>query len=234
MGMQISNSYANTYAYNIGNGKQTQTASNTETTQVNKYSSANQVEGAKTSNDEYIKSLQQKNPKLNILTGYGNGSAGSSNYPEKIDVTIAPGFLTKMASDPELAAKYEKNLADIPAACKWGESMIRSMTGDTVYEFRFYIDENGNMSAGSVSGPSQKKKEFERSRQRAQQQKDNFNKRLEEQKKSRKEEKEKSEKLLEKRRETKKAEATNSDDKMVILHRNMKIDETYKPFDHQI
>lgn len=112
--------------------------------------------------------------------------------------------------------------------------MIRSMTGDTVYEIRFYIDENGNMSAGSVSGPSQKKAEFERSRQRAQQQKDNFNKRLEEQKKSRKEEKEKSEKLLEKCREAKKVKATNSDDKMVILHRNTRIDKTYKPFDYQI
>ena len=234
MAIQISNSYVNAYAYNTGNGKQTQTASNTETAQANKNSSVNQVEGAKTSNDEYIKTLQQKNPKLNILSGYGNGSAGSSNYPEKIDVTIAPGFLAKMASDPELAAKYEKNLADIPAACKWGESMIRSMTGDTVYEFRFYIDENGNMSAGSVSGPSQKKKEFERSRQRAQQQKDNFNKRLEEHKKTRKEEKEKIEKMLEKRREAKKAETTNSDDKMVILHSNTRIDETYKSFDHQI
>lgn len=234
MSMQISNSYANAYAYNTGNSKQTQTASNIETVQTNKNSSANQVEGVATNIDEYIKFLQQKNPKLNILSGYGNGSAGSSNYPEKIDVTIAPDFLAKMASNPELAAKYEKNLADIPAACKWGESMIRSMTGDTVYEIRFYIDENGNMSAGSVSGPSQKKAIFERSRQRAQQQKDDFNKRLEERKKSRKEEKEKSEKLLEKRREVKKAETTNSGDTMVISRRNTGIDETYKPFNQQI
>ena len=85
-----------------------------------------------------------------------------------------------MEADPKLAAEYEKNLADIPAACKRGESMIRSMTGNRVYEFRFYIDENGNMSAGSVSGPSEKRGMFERSGQKAKQQKEEFDKRIEE------------------------------------------------------
>lgn len=170
MAMEISNaynSYANTYASGAGSKKQT--------------------------SSDYLAELQEKNPKLNILTGYSNGAAGSSNYPEKINVTIAPEFLAKMQADPKLAAEYEKNLADIPAACKWGESMIRAMTGNTVYEFRFYIDENGNMSAGSVSGPSEKRAMFERSRQKAKQQKEEFEKRIEERIKASAEKKEKAE-----------------------------------------
>ena len=128
---------------------------------------------------DYLAKLQKKNPKLNLLTGYGNGIPGSSNYPEKIDVTIASGFLAKMASDPGLAEKWEKTLSEIPAACKWGESMIHAMTGDTVYEFRFYIDENGNMSAGSVSGPAGKRALYERLRQQRKQQKEDFDRRME-------------------------------------------------------
>lgn len=144
---------------------------------------------------DYLAALQKKNPKLNILTGYSNGAAGSSNYPKKINVTIAPEFLAKMESDPKLAAEYEKNLADIPTACKWGESMIRAMTGNTVHEFRFYIDENGNMSAGSISGPSRKREMFEHSRQKAKQQKEDFDKRI----KASVEKKEKAEKSKEKK-----------------------------------
>lgn len=184
MAMEISNaynSYANTYANETGSKKPVSESRNAAKTD-------------KTDTSDYLAGLQKKNPKLNILTGYSNGSAGSSNYPEKIDVTIAPGFLEKMASDPKLAAEYEKNLADIPSACKWGESMIHAMTGDTVYEFRFYIDENGNMSAGSVSGPGKKREMFERSRQRAKQQKEEFNKRIEERIKASAEKKEKTEK----------------------------------------
>ena len=167
MAMEISNvynSYANTYTNGAGNKKQ---ASESKETSKTASTSA-----AKTSSSDYLAELQKKYPKLNLLTGYSNGTPGSSNYPEKINVTIAPEFLAKMQSDPKLAAEYEKNLADIPAACKWGESMIHAMTGDTVYEFRFYIDENGNMSAGSVSGPSEKREEFERSRKQAKQQKE--------------------------------------------------------------
>ena len=202
MPMEISNTYKN-YASTYTNGtdgkKQT-----SETKTTTKTDNANITSAAKTNTSDYLAELQKKYPKLNILTGYSNGSAGSSNYPEKINVTINPGFLAKMESDPELAAKYEKNLADIPAACKWGESMIRAMTGDTVYEFRFYIDENGNMSAGSVSGPSEKREAFERTRQHAKQQKEEYNKRLEEHIKASAEKKEKVEKqIAEKRAENK-------------------------------
>lgn len=192
MAMEISNaysSYANTYANGAGSKK---AASESRT--VAKTDKTDTSAAARTATSDYLTELQKKNPKLNLLTGYSNGSAGSSNYPEKIDVTIAPGFLEKMASDPKLAAEYEKNLADIPSACKWGESMIHAMTGDTVYEFRFYIDENGNMSAGSVSGPGKKREIFERSRQRAKQQKEDYAKRIEERIKSNAEKKEKTEK----------------------------------------
>lgn len=155
----------------------------------NSYASTSFV--AKAGTSDYLAELQKKNSKLNLLTGYSNGTPGSSNYPEKINVTIAPEFIAKMEADPKLAAEYEKNLTDIPAACKWGESMIRAMTGNTVYEFRFYIDENGNMSAGSVSGPREKREMFERSRQKARQQKEEFDKRIEERIKASAEKKEK-------------------------------------------
>ena len=189
MAMEISNvysSYASTYTNGIDSKKQA-----SESKETSKTTNAS---AAKSGTSDYLAELQKKYPKLNLLTGYSNGAAGSSNYPEKINVTIAPEFLTKMQSDPKLAVEYEKNLADIPAACKWGESMIRAMTGDTVYEFRFYIDENGNMSAGSVSGPSEKRAMFERSRQKAKQQKEEFDKRIEERRKASAEKKEKAEK----------------------------------------
>lgn len=202
MAMEINNvynSYASTYAKAADNknaASESRTATKTDKTDTSAV--------AKTGTSDYLAELQKKNPKLNILTGYSNGSAGSSNYPEKIDVTIAPGFLEKMASDPKLAAEYEKNLADIPSACKWGESMIHAMTGDTVYEFRFYIDENGNMSAGSVSGPGKKREMFERSRQRAKQQKEDYAKRLEERIKTSAEKKEKTEKMMAEKKAEKK------------------------------
>ncbi len=175
MAMEISgtyNSYASTYTNGTESKKQTESKATTKTDKANSSSAV------KAGTSDYIAELQKKNPKLNILTGYSNGAAGSSNYPEKINVTIAPEFLAKMESDPKLAAEYEKNLEGIPAACKWGESMIRAMTGNTVYEFRFYIDKNGNMSAGSVSGPGRKREMFEHSRQKAKQQKEEFEKRI--------------------------------------------------------
>ena len=204
MAMEISNNYSN-YASSYTNG--TDSKKQTESKAATKTDKANSSSAAKAGTSDYLAELQNKNPKLNLLTGYSNGTPGSSNYPEKINVTIAPEFLAKMESDPKLAAEYEKNLADIPAACKWGESMIRSMTGNTVYEFRFYIDENGNMSAGSVSGPSEKREMFERSRQKAKQQKEEFDKRIEERIKASAEKREETEKLMaEKRAERKEQE----------------------------
>ena len=204
MAMEISrayNSYASTYTNGTESKKQTESKATTKTDKATSSSAA------KAGTSDYLAELQKKNPKLNLLTGYSNGTPGSSNYPEKINVTIAPEFLAKMESDPKLAAEYEKNLADIPAACKWGESMIRTMTGNTVYEFRFYIDENGNMSAGSVSGSSEKREMFERSRQKAKQQKEEFDKRIEERIKASAEKKEETEKLAaEKRAERKEQE----------------------------
>lgn len=188
MAMEISNAY-NSYTSTYTSG--TDSKKQTESKVATKTDKANSSSAAKAGTSDYLAELQKKYPKLNLLTGYSNGTPGSSNYPEKTNVTIAPEFLAKMESDPKLAAEYEKNLADIPAACKWGESMIRAMTGNTVYEFRFYIDENGNMSAGSVSGPSQKREMFERSRQKAKQQKEEFNKRIEEHIKASAEKKEK-------------------------------------------
>lgn len=201
MAMEISSAY-NNYASTYTNG--TDSKKQTENKVATKTDKANSSSAAKTNTSDYLSELQKKNPKLNILAGYSNGTPGSSNYPEKINVTIAPGFLAKMESDPKLAAEYEKNLADIPAACKWGESMIHAMTGNTVYEFRFYIDENGNMSAGSVSGPSEKREMFERSRQKAKQQKEEFDKRIEENIKASVEKKEKTEKLVAEKRAGKK------------------------------
>ena len=213
MAMEISNNYSN-YASSYTNG--TDSKKQTESKAATKTDKANSSSAAKAGTSDYLAELQNKNPKLNLLTGYSNGTPGSSNYPEKINVTIAPEFLAKMEADPKLAAEYEKNLADIPAACKWGESMIRSMTGNSVYEFRFYIDENGNMSAGSVSGPSEKREMFERSRQKAKQQKEEFDKRIEERIKASAEKREEAEKLAaEKRAERKEQEEQRATRKTV-------------------
>ncbi|MDE7433356.1 MAG: hypothetical protein K2N34_15785 [Lachnospiraceae bacterium] len=157
MSMQITNSYVNAYTYfTENNAGKTSAKKNTNNEQVNKEQSDKQVSSKSSETEEYFKNLQQKNPKLNIMSGYpANVSAKQSvNRSQKIDVTIAPNILEKMASDSETAAKWEKALAGIPAAYEWSCAAINAMTGSKMLYMHYWIDENGNMGACSASGPS--------------------------------------------------------------------------------
>ena len=62
----------------------------TECKAATKTDKTNSSSVAKAGTSDYRTELQKKYPKLNILTGYSNGTPGSSNYPEKTNVTIAP------------------------------------------------------------------------------------------------------------------------------------------------
>ena len=127
----------------------------TESKAATKTDKTNSSSAAKAGTSDYRAELQKKYPKLNILTGYSNGTPGSSNYPEKTNVTIAPEFLAKMESDPKLAAEYEKNLADIPAACKWGESMIHAMIYLNDTDIRTIIEAAKEDNAGRANTKQQ-------------------------------------------------------------------------------
>jgi len=152
MAMEISNTYngyANTYAGRAESKKavsESRTAGKTDKTGTSAE--------AKTSTSDYLAKLQKKNPILNIQGGYGNKGMGSGSYPDKIDVTIAPNILEEMGANPEMAEKWEKALAGIPAAASWAASAINGMTGSHMLYIRYWIDENGNMGACSASGPS--------------------------------------------------------------------------------
>lgn len=131
----------------------------------------NLVNGSQASSKEqedYVKQLQGKNPQIDISVGKADKNAKASNYYGKTDVRIDPKFLDKMMADPELADKYEKMLADIPALDRWADSMIKAMTGSEVKYRQVWIDEDGNMGSMVITGPSeaQKKQNEEKVREK--------------------------------------------------------------------
>lgn len=111
-----------------------------------------------TTDEDYLNELQKKNPQINITVGKADKSQNTSNSTGRTDVIIAPEFLDKMTKDPELAAKYEKILSDIPVLNKWADSMIKAMTGSEVKYRAVWIDENGNMGSMCVTGPGEAQK----------------------------------------------------------------------------
>lgn len=125
------------------------------------YSSVSKIE---TNQNDYInqndllKKLQQKNPKLSITVGNSDINANTAKSIEKTDVRIAPEILDKMKNDSQIAAKYENMLSKIPALDKWADSMIKSMTGSDVKYRQVWIDKDGNMGSMCITGPSESQK----------------------------------------------------------------------------
>ena len=117
-----------------------------------------------TTKEEYLSELNKRHSSLNIMAGGVNRNYNSGNYPNKVDVMIAPSILVKMASDPKEAQKYEKMLSDIPMCEKWANSAIKSMTGNEVKYRQVWIDENGNMGSFSISGPSERQQKMDAKR----------------------------------------------------------------------
>lgn len=169
MAMEISNnysSYASSYTNTVDNNKKKTTENSTAKAEENS-----------ATKEEYLSELNKRYSSLNIMTGGVNKNYNSGNYPNKVDVMIAPSILAKMASDPKEAQKYEKMLSDIPMCEKWANSAIKAMTGNEVKYRQVWIDENGNMGSFSISGPSEKQQKMDA--QRKENEKRAFEERLE-------------------------------------------------------
>lgn len=133
--------YENTYALSK---KEAVKKEETKETAVMKKS----AEAAKkSSNEEYLKSLQKQVPYMKLQIGYGI----NTNNDGKVNVLdVNPKLLEKMQNDPKAAKKYTQRLKDIEAATKWVDNYMKSM-GSTVIVRHCYVDENGNFSNFSIS-----------------------------------------------------------------------------------
>lgn len=134
------------------------------TGKYNNNANYSQVSKTETKQKDYInqndllKKLQEKNPKLSITVGNSDRNANTVKSKGKTDVRIAPEILDKMKNDPQIAAKYENMLSKIPALDKWADSMIKSMTGSDVKYRQVWIDKDGNMGSMCITGPSEGQK----------------------------------------------------------------------------
>lgn len=133
--------YENTYALSK---KEAVKKEGTKETAVMKKS----AEAAKkSSNEEYLKSLQKQVPYMKLQIGYGI----NTNNDGKVNVLdVNPKLLEKMQNDPKAAKEYTQRLKDIEAATKWVDNYMKSM-GSIVIVRHCYVDENGNFSNFSIS-----------------------------------------------------------------------------------
>lgn len=135
------NAYENLYVSNKNNvSKQTKTNETKETSAV-------KTETAKkSSNEEYLKTLQKQVPYIKLQTGYGL----NANKDGKVNIVdVNPKLLEKMQNDPEAAEEYTQRLKDIESAAKWVDGWEKSM-GYTAIVRHGYVDENGNFSSFAV------------------------------------------------------------------------------------
>lgn len=134
MAMEITNNY-NTYesAYAV---------QKTETEKVKAKDNK-----TKSSNEEYLKSLQKQVPYMKLQIG----NAVNTKNDGKVDVLdINPKLLEKMQNDPDAAKKYGQRIKDVENAHKFVDNYLKS-TGSTVVCSHAYLDENGNYCNFTVS-----------------------------------------------------------------------------------
>lgn len=135
------NAYENLYVSNKNN-----VAKQAKTGETDEISAVKTEAVEKSSNEEYLKSLQKQVPYIKLQTGYGL----NTNKDNKVNVVdLNPKLLEKMQNDPEAAKEYTQRLKDIESATKWVDGWEKSM-GYTAIVRHSYVDENGNFSSFAV------------------------------------------------------------------------------------
>lgn len=132
------NVYENTYVSSINEAtKKEETVTKQRSTETTK----------KSSNEEYLKSLQKQIPYMKLQIGYGVNTKNDG----KVDVLdINPKLLEKMQNDPKAAKEYTQRLKDVESAHKYVDNFLKA-TGSTVICSHAYVDENGNYCNFTVS-----------------------------------------------------------------------------------
>ncbi|MBD5471302.1 MAG: hypothetical protein HDR19_09460 [Lachnospiraceae bacterium] len=132
--------YENTYATSRKEAAKKEETNETTATQKNTKTAK------KSSNEEYLKSLQKQVPYIKLQTGYGINTSKDG----KVNVVdVNPKLLEKMQNDPKAAKEYTQRLKDVEAAVKWVDNFEKSM-GYTAVVRHGYVDENGNYSNFAV------------------------------------------------------------------------------------
>ena len=140
-------SYANAYEnLYVSKRNESNVSKQTKASETDGTSTAKTETAKKSSNEEYLKSLQEQVPYIKLQTGYGL----NANNDGKINVVdVNPKLLGKMQKDPEAAKEYTQRLKDIESATKWVDGWEKSM-GYTAIVRHGYVDENGNFSSFAV------------------------------------------------------------------------------------
>ena len=116
-------------------------SSRQKTNEVNETSGMKMETTKKTSNEEYLKSLQKQVPYVTLEIG----SALSMQRDKRAGViTVNPKLLEKMKSDPEAAAQYTQKLKDIERAERTANAYYNSLGGCVERTSHWYVDEEGN------------------------------------------------------------------------------------------
>ena len=167
MAMEINSVYGN-YASTYTNSKDTKQTKDTKSAgETTSASETKKSESTAQTSKDYLSSLRQKYPDVNITVvdfksqkqklSYMIGSSGGNN------VAISQSVIDKMASDPAAAAKYEKVIADTPDFGKWAKETAESEPGCKHIASGICIDKEGKVTYWGVGsktteGPGTKEK----------------------------------------------------------------------------
>lgn len=197
------NVYESTYA-----AQKNEVAKKAESSGVKETSEAKTEITKKSSNEEYLKSLQKQVPDIKLQIGYG---INTQNDSKTNVVDINPALLEKMQNDPEAAKKYTQYLKNVEGAIKWANNYAKSV-GDTVVFQHGYVDENGKYYNCAYI-----KKEDKLSPKLREERRKNAEKLIEKTKEKAAEKKEKLEEILEKRKvaKTEEKSASNKAEQLV-------------------
>ena len=101
----------------------------------------------KSSNEDYLKTLQKQVPYIKLQTGYGI----NTNNDGKVNVVdVNPKLLEKMQNDPKAAKEYTQRLKDVESCAKFFNNFFNSR-GYTVVCRHDYLDENGKYSNFTIT-----------------------------------------------------------------------------------
>ena len=136
---------------NIGNSTNryysTTNTDNIKKEELQKTQAPQDSKSEKIKSSDYLKSLQDKVPTLNLEIGYGL----SGKKDNKCSVSINPKIISKMQSSPEDEEKYTQTLKDIERAEKMCSAYYNSLGCNVERTSHWYIDENGEVSHFAIT-----------------------------------------------------------------------------------
>ncbi len=163
MSMEInsvySSGYESTYTAKKSETEKQQTVSKNSADRTKQAGSVKNAYETKTSasqtTDEYLRALRQKYPNVNITVADFSNLKQRKAYMFSCsgynNVAISSKIVEKMASDPTVAAKYEKVIADTP---EQGEKFAKECEArnSVVYAQGTVIDKDGKITYWAISG----------------------------------------------------------------------------------